>query len=248
MPSSAELERFYGNYYEGNDAGVTVGDPRRWARSLDSTLSQYLDPVSDHLRILDYGGGNGSIVNALAERWVSQFRSIEIGVIDLAMAPVTPVNPSISIAPVRSIAAAEGMFDVVIASAILEHLPDPSSTLRELVSRTRPGGVIYVRTPYVAPFLGIVGRIIEVDFTFPAHLHDLGRAFWDDINTWFDSDTFSVVVSRPSPVETSFRDAPMRTIAATLLKLPNRIDRRWPFPGGWEAVLKRLVREGETKP
>lgn len=41
----------------------------------------------------------------------------------------------------------DGHFDVVTASEILEHLPDPDADLREIVRILRPGGIFWATTP-----------------------------------------------------------------------------------------------------
>ncbi|MBI5245072.1 MAG: class I SAM-dependent methyltransferase [Elusimicrobia bacterium] len=41
----------------------------------------------------------------------------------------------------------DGRFDVVTLIDVLEHLPDPMSTMREVFRVTKPGGIVYVMTP-----------------------------------------------------------------------------------------------------
>lgn len=59
-----------------------------------------------------------------------------------------------------------------------------------------------------------------------------------------------LLVSRPSIVETSFREAPLRTALAHLSKAPARLenvlrrrgpgpsDRLWRLVGGWEVLIR----------
>jgi SAM-dependent methyltransferase len=240
MPSEDALARYYQGYYDANASGVTVVDTDRWAALWDATLGpQLAGPSRESLRVLDFGGGNGAIAQALSHRWIGRYGAIELCVVDLAADPVASVRPEVTITAAPTVAEAEGAFDVVIGSAVIEHVPDPAGTLRELLGRMTPGGVLYVRTPYAVPLLRIASRVVDVDFTFPAHLHDLGRGFWDGLPGWLAAPRpVDVVVSRPSPVETTLSAAPMRTAAAHVLKAPSRVARRWPFVGGWEAVLR----------
>jgi SAM-dependent methyltransferase len=240
MPTEAALTRYYQGYYDANTSGVTVSDIDRWAAHWDTLLTPALaGPRREDLAILDFGGGNGALAQGLAHRWLDRHRSIALCVVDLAAEPVTSTRPEVTITRAATIAEVSQRFDVVIASAIVEHVPDPAATVRELLALLSPGGVLYVRTPYVVPLLRIAGRVVEVDFTFPAHLHDLGRRFWDGLPSWLDAGRpFDVVASQPSAVETTFRAAPARTLAARALKAIARVDRRWPFVGGWEAVLR----------
>jgi SAM-dependent methyltransferase len=240
MPTDDALARYYQGYYDANASGVTVGDTERWAGLWDATiLPELAGSERPTLRMLDFGGGNGAIAQALAQRWLRRFASIELCVVDLEADPVASTRPEVAITSAPTVREAAGQFDVIIASAIIEHVPDPAGTLRELLARTTPGGVVYVRTPYVVPLLRTVGRVVDIDFTFPAHLHDLGRAFWDGVPRWLAAERrIDVAVSRPSAVETTLRSAPARTIAAHAIKAPARISRRWPFVVGWEAVLR----------
>ena len=73
-------------------------------------------------------------------------------------------------------------FDIIIASAIVEHLPTPKTEITRLFELLNEHGLIYFRTPYVMPIIILLKRLgINFDFTYPAHIHDLGQIFWDNI-------------------------------------------------------------------
>ncbi len=79
-----------------------------------------------------------------------------------------------------------------------------------------------------------------MDFTYPAHLHDLGRGFWNGILGRLALDSqYRIRHSATSIVETVFSEAPVRTVAAHALKLPSHLFPSWPFVGGWEVVFER---------
>jgi hypothetical protein len=82
----------------------------------------------------------------------------------------------------------------------------------------------------------------RVDFTYPAHVHDLGPAFWNRILSYLpvDRTEFEIRAAGPSPVETAFRAAPLRTAAGYALKAPGYVlGSRYPFVGGWEVFIRR---------
>jgi hypothetical protein len=114
-----------------------------------------------------------------------------------------------------------------------------------LLSGLRPGGIFYARTPSLAPILRIFQFLrLPYDFTFPAHVHDLGQKFWESILDCLPLDrcAFQVLLSRPSIVETSFRSNPLRTAISYLLKSPWYIlHRHYRLIGGWEVVIHRCV-------
>jgi 2-polyprenyl-3-methyl-5-hydroxy-6-metoxy-1,4-benzoquinol methylase len=133
---------------------------------------------------------------------------------------------------------------IVIASASIEHVPQPYPVIQRLYSLLEPGGYFYARTPFVSPFM----ELLDIyDFGYPAHLHDLGPAFWNSFVPVFAHDA-SCTVSQPSIVETCFTKRPIRTIIAAAFKLPAHLEIRirpglkqptWQFVGGWEAIFRK---------
>ena len=78
-------------------------------------------------RILDYGCGNGVLLQFLKER---RFDNV---------AGYDPYVPKFSELP-------SGLFDCVVANDLIEHVPDPRATLRECAEKVAPGGLLYVGT------------------------------------------------------------------------------------------------------
>jgi SAM-dependent methyltransferase len=139
---------------------------------------------------------------------------------------------------------APGEFSLVLASAVLEHVPDLRDVLERLFARVAPGGFLYIRTPYVVP---LARWLPGADLGFPAHVHDLGSEFWGRLPAVFNL-PLTCLFSRPSPVAASWRRDPLRAAAASLLKLPALVEARlsapsrqhrfWPWAGGWEALYR----------
>jgi len=199
------------------------------------------------LRVLDYGGGDGTLStsfrDALRER--GHRGAIELTVVDYFVDE--RANDDVRFLDVNDFAALDEDFDIVLASAVLEHLVDLAWTTRKLLSLCAAGGSFYARAPYEAP---LARAVPGYSVRWPRHLHDLGPGFWARFldTMGFDGE---LLRSAPSVVESDFASKPARTIAATLMKLPARIEatlfqRRiastgahlWPFPGGWEAVYR----------
>jgi hypothetical protein len=111
------------------------------------------------------------------------------------------------------------------------------------LSALRAGGVFYARTPCVASLFRTLQRIgLSVDFTFPAHVHDMGEGYWSNVLSLLPPafQGYSLIWSHPSPVESSLRKDPLRTVAAHVLKAPWRIFRKhYQFVGGWEVLIRR---------
>src|SRR5258708_27559661 len=65
-------------------------------------------------------------------------------------------SANITIRPRKELEEINGrQFDLVLASAILEHIPAPRQVFIDLLSGLRPGGIFYARTPSLAPILRI---------------------------------------------------------------------------------------------
>ena len=241
MPTPKALDDYYSTYYEtGREAAVTTDDPARLARRIASYCAG-----ASRLRVLDFGGGDGSVAVATAAAIVGNRGSADVTVVDYEQDRDVPTPSSIAVTWQPSLEhLAEGRFDLILASAVLEHLPRPTPTLTDLLNRLEPGGIFYARTPYVAPLMRIAHRAhTSFDFTFPAHLHDLGQPFWDRLLDWLPGQSldFSVtqVGSRPSPLETSLASNPTRTVVAAVMKAPWRVlGSRYTLVGGWEAVYR----------
>jgi SAM-dependent methyltransferase len=251
MPSAAFLDRYYAEYYVDRDRRVTFADPERFARHLLRALAAARVRPGPRVRILDFGGGDGSLALALAGRLIGGVGGeAEVLVID-RQEPAPSPDPRVRLARAASLAEAEiagggREFDLVLASAVLEHVPDLRPLLAALLAAVAPGGAFYARTPAAVPLARLVPGL---DLGYPAHVHDLGSGFWNRAGGLFRF-RGRTAVSRPSLVATGWRD-PLRTGFAHLLKLPARIegrlaparpDRMWNLVGGWEVVLVAAMR------
>lgn len=237
MPTAEALAEYYSDYFQPNVPKITHDSPARFARHIASFIRE----PKRELEIADFGGGDGTLAYSVARILVERGCScVTISVIDYSeplisdderidvrsALPGTPVPPS----------------DVVLASAVLEHIPDPLSSLIQLLAALNPSGILYVRTPAVASFMRLAESFGQkLDFTFPAHLHDLGQGFWENIlNLIPDGCEFEILHSAQSLVETDLRHHPWHTVAAHIAKAPWRLlGRRYALVGGWEIVFRR---------
>lgn len=239
VPASALLDRYYAQYYDSSERSVTCASPRRFARRIFRSLGKM---HHDEIRILDFGGGDGSIACSLAEMILAETgSSVHICIVDYCEHPVSSADDRITLARSADLGGVRGKFDVVMASAVLEHLPFPGETLRALLASVAPGGFFYARHPYIVPMMSVARRIgITIDFTFPGHLSDFGGSSWRKFIDHAGMKDYSIVRSRPSPVESGLTEAPLRTLASfTMKSLWYLTFGLWKFVGGWEVVLRR---------
>ncbi|MFT5497121.1 MAG: hypothetical protein ACI9TH_002527 [Kiritimatiellia bacterium] len=250
LPTVAALENYYRGYYERSGNGtpensqVTFKNVSRFAGHLAAVLQPELTPGP--LNILDFGGGDGTIVMHMAEKLVAAGHpSVAITVVEYHNEVVTSSHPAITMRHEPNLEAVEAQaacYEVVIASAIIEHLPTAKAETERLLQLLGPGGILYVRTPFVVPVLKLMKRFgLTLDFTFPGHIHDMGQGFWE---TYFgklsSSGPHRIVRSQPSIVETSLSEHFVRTVVAHLIKLPWRLlGRRYALVGGWEIFIQK---------
>jgi 2-polyprenyl-3-methyl-5-hydroxy-6-metoxy-1,4-benzoquinol methylase len=242
MPKPELLHRYYAQYYSRSTAHYAFNDADRFARHVSAKIQ--LQPTRA-LHILDFGGGDGSLAVALAQQIQQQASSnipVEIDVVDYERAR-DPNLSGVIVRGYRDINDIDGQYEVILASAILEHIPDVHSVIRKLVGMVSPGGFMYARTPYILPLARLIPNL---DITYPAHVHDMGSEFWNKFIPTFNLRA-QLISSRPSLVETTIRNSPIRTMLAHVLKAPARAEQwllgqqrspSWKFVGGWEAVFR----------
>lgn len=98
-------------------------------------------------RILDVGfaGDQSEAVHAELKRQLSD--ALIVGV-DLNAARVRQLRlPRTLVGNAFSLPFADGTFDAVVVAEVLEHLPEPTATLREFARVLKIGGVLVVTTP-----------------------------------------------------------------------------------------------------
>jgi SAM-dependent methyltransferase len=247
MPSDEYLDAFYAGYYSDQRRSSDV-DNALWPK-IAHRISKQISlrtAGADAFRILDFGGGRGGVSLTIAKQ-LARTRPVTVTIVDRSFEEnhASRTEDGIPVDCVRTLAQADGTFDLVIASAVLEHVPRLAPVLRDLLHKIRDsGGGFYARTPYGLPLHKLSSRY---NMHFPQHVHDLGPSFWNRLIERHGI-AASSVVSQPSIVESLIWDRPAETVAAIMLKLPGHIERwvrrnptdyLWNWVGGWELFLTR---------
>ncbi len=248
MPTEEALHIYYSNYYERLCDGpekqataVTHGNTRRFAMHIARLFLKYSEKKS--VNILDFGGGDGSLGVEVKNALISSGREINLFLIDIAN--VKPAPGCIKLPNLDC--NIKHNFDLVLASAVLEHLISPLQYLKELALKST---LIYFRTPFIKPLIYLADKFsIPIDFTYPGHVSDLGPEFYFNLSKCLPEFKIELLYSNVSPVATSFKQSIIRTGTSHLLKFPYRILRYfrinpctavkiWPYVGGWEAFVR----------
>jgi 2-polyprenyl-3-methyl-5-hydroxy-6-metoxy-1,4-benzoquinol methylase len=241
MPKQSTLDKYYSSYYDDNHQSITFNNPERFGKHLYqySKLS-----LKGNISILDFGGGNGRVSYEAAKSLITieSIEDITIEVVDYFPDVITPKVPGITIGHIKELSEIESniQYDFVIASAIIEHIPEGGKALQSLFKRLKPGGIFYARTPYMSDLKLLILK--DLDLTYPAHVHDLGRKFWNNISGIIDSENqYEIIRSTPAIVEDSFSVNFFRTLAAYILKSLWYLFRFDKFTGGWEIFLRKRL-------
>ena len=246
MPTDRALEAYYAKYYESplfsDSANRTTFDgTSRFGRHLASVYRQHQRDLQ--ISILDIGGGDGAISHAVAVELLKKGASkVNISVVDYNEDVILPQDSRITISRKATLEEISSRHNFIIASAIIEHIPKPCHILDSCFNLLEKGGIFYARTPYMVPIMKLCGHFgIKLDLTYPAHVHDLGQKFWESyFNGKLSRGTFRILRSRPSIVETSFREHFLKTLAAYSLKSPwYLIGRSYKLVGGWEIFAQK---------
>ncbi len=113
-------------------------------------------------RILDYGGGYGSLARmiaaALPDRQIDLFEPYpgRLALVKMAAYP-----------NLRVLAALEGSYDCVICQDVLEHVPDPFQLLGDIVSVLQLGGVVLFANNFYPVIKCHLPGTFHLRYTFP---------------------------------------------------------------------------------
>ena len=137
----ADAELF--DYFEDFENGATIHEMRRLHETIISEVPK------NTASILDVGCGKA---------WVAQyFCPKEVRVCSMDISTVNPKraverypydNHFGVVADAYHLPFREGAFDCIIASEIIEHVPDPGIFIGSLLRVLRPGGKLIITTPY----------------------------------------------------------------------------------------------------
>lgn len=123
------------------------------------TVDFSLIPLRPGMRLLDAGCGGGRHICEAYRTGGVHVAGIDLGWEDLCktrgdlslLSPGSPGRWLVSRADVARLPFADGLFDVVVCSEVLEHIPECHSAVSELVRVLKPGGDLIVTVPRFWP-------------------------------------------------------------------------------------------------
>jgi SAM-dependent methyltransferase len=152
------------DYFEERDDPATAHDERR----VQEAILRRLD--ASYSTVLDVGCGRAWVARTLCPR------NITVCSMDISLANPTKArerypydNHCALVADAFALPFADGSLDAVIASEIIEHVPDPAAFVSELIRILRPGGSLIISTPYKEKIKYCL--CIHCNRTTPLHAH-----------------------------------------------------------------------------
>ena len=122
---------------------------KKKAESTSTKYNQLLnefDKYKNNNRILDIGCFNGAFLNAAKKlSWTVYGTEISADAVELAK--INTNGGDIRVGELEDISFPADYFDVITMRDVIEHLPDPNKTLREIHRILRPNGLLYFDTP-----------------------------------------------------------------------------------------------------
>jgi len=109
----------------------------------------HLAPISAR-KVLDVGCGGGILAEAMAQRG-GKVKGIDLSERALKVAALHQLESRVNVdyekIPAEELAAREpGQYDIVTCMELLEHVPDPASTVAACAALARPGGHLFFST------------------------------------------------------------------------------------------------------
>lgn len=197
MPTDTYLQKYYSNYYYESKKKYTFGNIMRFAKHIVKNLKVINN--KNELRILDFGGGDGSLSKGIAGLILNKDQNLKISIMLCDYQKTESFsNNNLNFISVQNLDKINCTFDLVLASGVIEHIPDVYSTLKKLFHMVKPGGIFYSRSPYVIPFRKIFKNY---PLLYPMHLHDLGPSFWNRVSEIYNIES-EILYSKPSIVQT----------------------------------------------
>ena len=173
LPSEEELRELYAEGYfdgVGTDAGYEeyAGQEKEYLATFDDDVQRIREFVPQG-RILDVGCGYGYFVRRALAAGFDAYG------VDLSSDGIREAEKHIPgrtfCGTIEGVAELEEMqFDVIFASHLIEHIPDPRSFVAELIHHLSDRGIIVLVTPNIESWLARISRARWVSFKIPEHV------------------------------------------------------------------------------
>jgi 2-polyprenyl-3-methyl-5-hydroxy-6-metoxy-1,4-benzoquinol methylase len=146
LTAAADAEKLYNEYasVELSEARQEEAD-RHMLRRLRAVQLEFCPGI----KVLDVGCGDGSTLNAICDSYGCEGKGIDVDKRRIAHARGKAKKAEFECGLFEGKKFA-GPYDVVISSAVIEHVTDPIGFLKEFGDVLKPGGSVFLLTPNAA--------------------------------------------------------------------------------------------------
>jgi SAM-dependent methyltransferase len=116
---------------------------------------QVRDVLQPHFDLLDLGAGNGRLEQM-------DFRGDAARIVGIDLDPGIARNVHLDhaiLGDAKDLPFADRSFDAIVSDNVLEHLPDPFETFREVARVLKPGGYALFKTPNRRHYVPLMSRV-----------------------------------------------------------------------------------------
>jgi len=151
IPSAGAARELY-NTAQHTRAALPPATARENVRRILRRMEKVGVPFAAGATVLDVGCSEGLLLETIRERYGCRVVGVDVDESALARARRDFPQVTFLCGLAQDLAGELPPADVVIASAILEHVLDPESFLHQLSQRLRPGGTLFLLTPNAGSF------------------------------------------------------------------------------------------------
>ena len=233
-------ELFLKNLYDPKIYKSSLTNNLENTKKLAEKIYKELEFKHKNIKILDYGGGNGELSKQLIELFIKNNINAESLVVDIYN---NIKGEKIYFKSVEEFKTDQKDYDIILASAVLEHLPNFIDVLENLLSKLANEGYFYCRTPWEFELSKLM-KFYKIKW--PRHLYDIGGHFW--VNFFKNKNDFDIILSETSITEIN-KKKKLRYFIAQFLKNISKFEfymkknkvslPKWPFVGGWDLIVKK---------
>lgn len=163
------------DWYEAPQMGQWQGPYRhhmlKRKKMVERIIKSYADETAQPLIGLDLGCGDGTNIEWLAPHFSALYGS-DYNITRLVRASRVKGAKQVFMADVLDYPAADGAFDVVFFNHVLEHIPDDSAALSEVLRILKPGGLLVLGVPNEGAFFWQLAYKLQPDIRKTSdHIH-----------------------------------------------------------------------------
>ena len=168
MPTPEELDRFYGNPYDGATVGYYAKAEKKLRRGRKRARLLHGFVTTPGRRFLDIGCSAGYTTQAMHELGYAA-TGVDVDRPGIAQAEKAYPHNTYRQGFWPQVGEGLGAFDAIHCSEVIEHVPDPHPFVQGLARALVPGGVVNLTTPDVAHWNRPRDLLKWKDFGPPAH-------------------------------------------------------------------------------